>query len=128
MGAEKRQLSLDLMRFGAQAPAGIMEYLFISLMLWGKEQGYQSMDLGMAPLSGMESRFFAPLWNRIGSMVFQHGEHFYNFEGFRDYKKKFNPVWEPRYLVCPGGLLTLPYVLLRTATLISGGIKGVISK
>ena len=127
-GADKQELSLDLMRFESQAPPGIMEYLFIGLMLWGKEQGYQSMDLGMAPLSGLESRSFAPLWNRIGAMVFQHGEHFYNFEGLRDYKKKFNPIWEPRYLVCPGGLLTLPYVLVKTAGLISGGITGVISK
>jgi phosphatidylglycerol lysyltransferase len=128
LGANKQEMSLDLMRFGSQAPHGIMEYLFISLMLWGKEQGYQSMDLGMAPLSGMESRSFAPLWNRIGAMVFQHGEHFYNFEGLRDYKKKFNPLWEPRYLVCPGGFLTLPYVLIKTAALISGGIKGVVAK
>ncbi len=128
LAADKQELSLDLMRFGSQAPHGIMEYLFISLMLWGKEQGYHSMDIGMAPLSGLESRSFAPLWNRVGAMVFQHGEHFYNFEGLRDYKKKFNPLWEPRYLVCPGGFLTLPYVLIRTAALISGGIKGVIAK
>jgi phosphatidylglycerol lysyltransferase len=128
LGANKQELSLDLMRFGPEAPHGVMEYLFISLMLWGKEQGFQSMDIGMAPLSGLESRSFAPLWNRVGAMVFQHGEHFYNFEGLRDYKEKFNPLWEPRYLVCPGGFLTLPYVLLRTATLISGGIKGVITK
>ncbi len=128
LGANKQELSLDLMRFGSQAPHGIMEYLFISLMLWGKEQGYESMDLGMAPLSGLESRSFAPLWNRIGAMVFQHGEHFYNFEGLRDYKKKFNPLWEPRYLVCPGGFLTLPYVLVKTAALISGSIKGVMTK
>ncbi len=128
LGANRQELSLDLMRFGSEAPPGIMEYLFISLMLWGKEQGFQSMDIGMAPLSGLESRSFAPLWNRVGAMVFQHGEHFYNFEGLRDYKKKFNPLWEPRYLVCPGGFLTLPYVLLRTAALISGGIKGVVTK
>ncbi len=128
LGVDKQELSLDLMRYGSDAPQGIMEYLFIGLMLWGKEQGYQTMDLGMAPLSGLESRSFAPLWNRIGAMVFQHGEHFYNFEGLRDYKKKFSPHWEPRYLACPGGFLNLPYVLIKTASLISGGIKGVISK
>ncbi len=86
------------------------------------------MDLGMTPLSGMESRSFAHLWNRIGAIVFQHGEHFYNFEGLREYKQKFNPLWEPRYLVFPGSFLTLPYILLKTAALISGGIKGVIAK
>ena len=54
-------------------------------------------------------------------------EHFYNFEGLRDYKQKFDPVWEPRYLACPGGL-ALPQVLLNVSALISGGLKGLITK
>ncbi len=128
MGADRQELSLDLMRFDSQAPRGVMDFLFISLMLWGKEQGYRSMDLGMAPLSGLDNRPFAPIWNRVGAVVFQHGEHFYNFEGLREYKQKFNPRWKPRYLACPGGFLALPHVLVKIAALISGGIKGVISK
>ena len=128
MGADKQDLSFDLMRFGPQAPRGVMDFLFIGLMLWGKEQGYRSMDLGMAPLSGLDNRSFAPLWNRVGAVVFQYGEHFYNFEGLREYKQKFNPLWEPRYLACPVGLLALPQILVKIAALISGGIKGVIAK
>ena len=87
-----------------------MDYLFINLMLWGREQGYRSFNLGMAPLSGMEKRPFAPLWNRIGSAIFRHGEHFIILRGLRDYKQKYNPIWEPRYLACPGGF-ALPRVL-----------------
>ena len=126
-GSGQQELAIDLMRFDGQAQSGVMEYLFINLMLWGKEQGYQFFDLGMAPLSGLENRPFAPLWHRIGAAVFRHGEHFYNFEGLREYKEKFNPVWEPRYLACPGGL-ALPRALLNIAALISGGIKGVVGK
>ncbi len=126
-GAEKEELSLDLMRFVPEAPGGVMDYLFINLMLWGKEQGYRSFNLGMAPLAGLENRPLAPLWHRIGSVVFRHGEHFYNFEGLRAYKQKFHPEWEPRYLACPGGL-SLPRILLNVASLISGGIKGVVGK
>lgn len=126
-GTNRQEMSLDMMRFRPHAPNGIMDFLFVSLLVWGKEQGYQSFDLGMAPLSGLENRPFAPLWNRIGAVVFRHGEHFYNFGGLRDYKKKFDPVWEPRYLACPGGL-SLPRILLNVAALISGGIKGVIAK
>lgn len=126
-GAGRQELSADLMRYRPQAPNGVMEYLFISLMLWGNAQGYQSFTLGMAPLSGLENQPIAPLWNRIGAVIFRHGEHFYNFEGLRNYKEKFDPVWEPRYLACPGGL-ALPRILLNIAALISGGIKGVIAK
>jgi phosphatidylglycerol lysyltransferase len=128
MGANNQDLSFDLMRFGSLAPRGVMDFLFIGLMLWGKEQGYRSIDLGMAPLSGLDNRTFAPLWNRVGAVVFQHGEHFYNFEGLREYKEKFKPVWTPRYLACPGGLLALPRILVKISTLISGSIKGVVAK
>ena len=125
--ATREELSVDLMRFGPDAPRGTMDYLFIKLMLWGRAEGYRWFNLGMAPLSGLENRALAPLWHRMGSFLFRHGESFYNFEGLRRYKDKFDPVWEPRYLASPGGL-HLPRVLLDVSTLISGGLKELITK
>jgi phosphatidylglycerol lysyltransferase len=118
----KEELSIDLMRFGPDAPRGAMDYLFIELMLWGRSQGYRWFNLGMAPLSGLERHPLAPAWHRVGNFVFRHGEHFYNFEGLRRYKGKFDPVWEPKYLVARGGL-TLPRVLVDVSVLIAGGMK-----
>jgi phosphatidylglycerol lysyltransferase len=60
-------------------------------------------------------------------LLFRFGDHFYNFRGLRAFKEKFGPVWEPRYLASPGGL-ALPFVLTDIATLISGGIGGVIGR
>lgn len=125
--AGKAELSIDLMRHLPEAPHGIMDYLLVHLMLWGKNEGYRWFCLGMAPLSGMEASTLAPLWNRIGAFLFRHGEHFYNFQGLRQYKEKFDPQWEPRYLVSPGGR-ALPIILTHIAALISGGVKGVITK
>lgn len=127
-GAEKEELSLDLMRYVPDEESGVMEYLFVKLMLFGKAEGFRTFNLGMAPLSGLEGRPLAPLWTRVASLVFQHGEHFYNFQGLRDYKAKFDPVWEPKYLASPGGLLVLPRILTNVAALISGGVRGVVSK
>jgi len=127
LGAQKQELSPDLMRYLPEAPHGVMEYLFIQLMLWGQQEGYQWFNLGMAPLSGLEDRTLAPVWNRLGAFVFRYGEHFYNFQGLRQYKEKFDPTWEPRYLASPGGL-ALPRILANVATLISGGIKGIVTK
>jgi len=104
-----------------------MQFIFTELMLWGRAQGYRSFRLGMAPFSGLESRALAPLWTRVGALMYRYGEHFYNFQGLREYKEKFDPVWEPRYLASPGGL-ALPRVLTSVATLIGGGIKGVVAK
>lgn len=126
-GGNREELSIDLMRYRPHSPNGIMDYLFVELMLWGRQQGYRYFDLGMAPLSGLENRRYAPLWHRIGAFVFRQGEHFYNFEGLRAYKQKFDPHWEPRYLACSGGL-ALPQALLNVAALISGGLKGIIGK
>jgi phosphatidylglycerol lysyltransferase len=127
-GGDMAELSIDLMRYDpAAVPGGVMEYLFIQLMLWGKEQGVGWFDLGMAPLSGLDDRSLAPLWNRLGGFLSRHGGHFYNFEGLRQYKDKFDPVWEPRYLASPGGL-ALPVILTHLAQLISGGLKGTVTK
>ena len=126
-GAAKQELSVDLMRFGADAPRGAMDYLFIELMLWGRQQGYQWFNLGMAPLSGLERHPLAPAWHRVGNFIFRHGEHFYNFDGLRRYKAKFDPIWESRYLMAPGGI-ALPRVLIDVSRLIAGGMKEVFAK
>jgi phosphatidylglycerol lysyltransferase len=123
----REELSVDLMRHLPEAPRGVMDYLFVSLMLWGREQGYGSFNLGMAPFSGMMSRSLAPLWHRLGTFLFRHGEHFYNFQGLRQYKEKFHPVWTPRYLAAPGGF-ALPRVLTNVATLVSRGMTGVVTR
>jgi phosphatidylglycerol lysyltransferase len=127
IAAAKEEMSVDLMRYPPKAPAGIMDYLLIALMLHAKHEGYRWFNLGMAPLSGIEDRALAPLWSRMGAFVFRHGEHFYNLQGLRQYKAKFDPVWRPKYLACPGGL-TVPRVLANIATLISSGVKGVLTK
>lgn len=123
----KEELSVDLMRYSKNAPQGVMDYLFTQLLLWGKEQKYSWFNLGMAPFSGMDMRALAPLWSKLGGLIFSYGENFYNFKGLRFFKEKYNPVWEPKYLACPGGL-SLPFVLRDIAALGSGGLKGVIAK
>ena len=126
-GAGREELSVDLMRHTPEAPNGIMDFLFVSLMLWGREQGYHWFNLGMAPLAGLENRAHAPLWNRIGALVFGRGRAIYNFQGLRNFKAKFDPVWRPRYLASPGGL-ALPVILTNIAALVSGGARGVLAK
>ena len=127
LGADQSELTIDLMRYLSDAPAGVMEYLFIQLMLWGKEQGYEWFSLGMAPLSGIEAQQNAPTWNQIAAITYRHGEHFYNFQGLRQYKDKFEPEWSPKYIASVGGW-TLPLILTNVASLISGGVIGLVKK
>jgi phosphatidylglycerol lysyltransferase len=124
-GARKEELSVDLVRFLPGCPEGIMDFLFVELILWGQREGYQWFDFGMAPLAGLDDHAGAPLWSKAGALVFRHGEHFCNSQGLRQYKEKFDPQWQPEYLGCRGGL-ALPRILSNIATLISGGPSGVI--
>jgi phosphatidylglycerol lysyltransferase len=118
--AGRSELSVDLMRFAHVAPENTMDYLFLSLIAWGQANGWQSFNLGMAPLAGLPDRDLAPFWAKAGSLLFRQGGQFYNFQGLRHYKEKFHPRWEPRYLACPGGL-ALPFVLGAIAALVTGG-------
>jgi phosphatidylglycerol lysyltransferase len=119
-----RRAAVDVMRFDPGASPYTMEFLFAKLMLWAKDQGFEWLGLGMAPLSGLAGRELAPIWQRLGALVFQAGERFYNFRGLRLFKDKFKPMWEPRYLVCQGGLTPVG-VFSDTAALIAGGLRGV---
>lgn len=127
ISGNREEIAVDLMRFGADAPRAAMDFLFVELMLWGRAQGHHWLNLGMAPLAGLERHPLAPAWHRVGNFVFRYGEYFYNFDGLRRYKAKFNPSWESRYLAAPGGL-ALPRVLLDVSVLISGGVKELFAK
>lgn len=119
-------VSLDLIRFLPEAPHGTMDFLLTATMLWAKAAGYQWCDLGMAPLSGLPEHRLAPLWSRLGRLAVRHGAQFYNFDGLRKFKEKFEPVWQPAYLLCS------PWAVARCladcAALIAGGWRGIVAK
>ena len=127
MTNKKENLSVDLMRFIPNVEDGIMDYIFIKLILWGKENDYKWFNLGMAPLAGLKNKEIFPIWNKIGTFIYKNGEHFYNFKGLRQYKEKYDPVWSPRYIALTNGIY-LASVLKDIALLISGGLKGLIKK
>ena len=108
------------MRHADDTPYGTMDFLFIHLMQWGREQGYRWFSLGIAPLSGIEAHRLAPIWARASSFLYRHGDSFYGFEGLRAYKDKFSPVWEPRYIAGPYGI-GLARSLIDLQTLVGGG-------
>ena len=125
---DSRELaSLDLMRVHPDAPKLTMEFLMLGLILHYKAQGHARFSLGMVPLAGLQPRRGAPLTQRLGALVFRRGEQFYNFQGLRRFKDKFQPDWEPRYLAVPAGLDPL-VALADTAALIAGGLTGLVKR
>lgn len=125
--ANREELSIDMMRYDPYTQKGIMDFLFAELMLWGQVENYQWFSLGLAPLAGLEHGPIAPLWHKVGAALFNMGDHFYNFKGLYEYKSKYSPKWQPRYLAAPAGI-AVPMILINLTRLISGGWQGIFRK
>ncbi|CAN7456167.1 bifunctional lysylphosphatidylglycerol flippase/synthetase MprF [Phenylobacterium sp. LjRoot219] len=121
--AGRGAFSMDLMRYADDAPKNIMDYLFVELIAWGREQGYEAFEFGMAPLAGLDDRPLAPIMSRVGKLLFERGEEIYNFQGVRRYKDKYDPLWQPRYVAAPHKW-TMPLLLADVGLLSSGGMAG----
>ncbi len=119
--ASRSAFSIDLMRYVEEGPRRIMDYLFVELIQWGRDQGYAAFDFGMAPLSGLDDRPLAPMLSRVGRLIFDRGEEIYNFQGVRGYKDKYHPLWQPRYVAAPRKW-AIPLLLADVGLLTSGGM------
>jgi phosphatidylglycerol lysyltransferase len=105
------EATIDMMRHRLDAPNSTMDYLFIALMLALKEAGYRTFNLGMAPYAGVGDEPGASLEERVAHELAEHITRFGSYKGMRDYKAKFGPEWEDRFLIYQGG----PLALARTA-------------
>ncbi len=120
-------VAVDLMRYLPEEASGTMEFMFISLIEHYKAAGAEEFSLGAAPLAGLSERSIARSWIRFGRLIYRHGGVFYNFEGLRAFKQKFQPEWRPRYLALPAN--TSPLIALRdVALLIAGTTRGLVGK
>ncbi|WP_239256581.1 bifunctional lysylphosphatidylglycerol flippase/synthetase MprF [Listeria ilorinensis] len=90
--------SIDLMRYGKDAPSGIMDVLFINLFEKAKSEGYRVFNIGMAPLANVGETKFAFLGERLAGLVYRYSQGFYGFQGLRRYKDKYVNEWVQKYV------------------------------
>jgi phosphatidylglycerol lysyltransferase len=103
----------DLIRKTADAPNGVMDFILVELFKYLKSQGYQTVNLGFAPLSGLDD----PHTFTEKSMEFAYEKirSFSHYRGLRNFKEKFFPAWHNKYLVYSNDydLLQVPAVLTK---------------
>jgi len=99
--------TVDLMRHRRGVPNGLMDYLFGELMLLLRGEGYRWFSLGLAPLAGVGDRSGASILDRVAHQVYEHASAVFSFKGLRNFKAKFEPLWEERFLVYEPGLGSL---------------------
>jgi phosphatidylglycerol lysyltransferase len=99
---QANEITIDLMRHRKEMENGSMEFLFVSLLQWAREQGYHEFNLGLSSLSGVGEHADDPVVERVMHFIYEHVNQFYNFKGLHAFKEKFHPEWSPRYLIYPG--------------------------
>jgi len=102
--AGKAELSIELVRYIANMPTGILDFVLVEAILWAKGQGYRTVNLGLAPPRGLGRRDTVSRWNRFGAHLYRHGEHYSDFNELRRAKARFAPRWDPRFVSSRPGL------------------------
>jgi phosphatidylglycerol lysyltransferase len=107
---QKNELTIDLMRHYREIENGTMEFLFVKMLQWAKEKGYTTFSLGLSAIVGVGEKADDPRVEQALYTIAEYVSRFYNFKGLHNFKEKFHPLWEPRYLIYPGPA-NLPVVL-----------------
>ena len=92
---------LDAMRHRQAAQPGVMDLLISESALAFKQEGIQSVSLAVAPLADADETAATSGYGRAIRLIFEHFSQVYGYRTLFQYKKKFGPRWEPRYLVFP---------------------------
>jgi phosphatidylglycerol lysyltransferase len=109
----KNEGTYDLLRKTADAPNGIMDYILIELFNYFKANGIQYINLGFAPMSGLDDPH--NFTEKSMKFAYEKIRSFSHYKGQRDYKDKFNPRWKDKFLIYTNDydLLQVPGVLAK---------------
>lgn len=102
-------LTLDLMRYVPEAPKFIMDFLIAKSLLRLQQEDYRQASLANAPLANVSPEDELTMLDRGVRLLFENLHGIYEFKSLFQFKKKFNPTWEGRYLAFPS-LETLPRI------------------
>lgn len=89
---------LDLMRRRPGSVPGVVEACIVAVTEALGRDGVRRFSLGLAPLGGLNPRR-GPLAERTLGLIARLARPAYDADGLAFFKGKFDPSWEPRYLV-----------------------------
>jgi phosphatidylglycerol lysyltransferase len=105
------EATYDLIRKTSEAPGGVNDALIITLIDYCKLNNYKYLNLGLAPLSGIDQAKDLP--EKTLKFAYEKLQQFRHYRGLRDFKEKFLPDWQNKYLIYENhyDLISLPNVL-----------------
>jgi len=96
-----RAAVLDAMRYRRSAPPGVIDVLISESALAFKREGLEALSLAVAPMANADEQASPTPYDRAVRLIFEHFSQVYGYRTLFQFKKKFAPRWEPRYLVFP---------------------------
>lgn len=105
------EATYDLIRKIADAPSGVIDALLIALIHYCKSENIKYLNLGLAPLSGIDQASGLP--EKTLKFAYEKLQQFSHYRGLRDFKEKFSPEWTNKYLIYENhyDLISLPNAL-----------------
>lgn len=95
---DNKTLSIDLMRFKNIELNGIMDFIFVKLFEYGKENGYEFFNLGLVPLADVGESKYSFIREKIAYQIFMNGNFIYSFKGLKKFKDKYATKWDDKYI------------------------------
>lgn len=87
----------DLIRKTEDAPGGNMDILLLRFMDYCREEGFDMLNMGLAPLSGFDKK--KGMIETTISFLYNKHYSFRSSRGLRDFKEKYEPHWVEKYIV-----------------------------
>jgi phosphatidylglycerol lysyltransferase len=100
------EASYDILRSAATAPTNTIDYLMLNYIDYVGKQGYSRLNMGFAPLTGLDPKSSEDRSTIDGLLhfVYDNADRFYSFQGLARFKSKYEPEWESRYIIYRGNL------------------------
>ncbi|MCS4485383.1 bifunctional lysylphosphatidylglycerol flippase/synthetase MprF [Staphylococcus americanisciuri] len=95
----KTTISVDLIRWDRGIELPFMDGLYLHMILWAQSAEYERFNMGMATLSNVGQVPYGHMKEKVVGRFYEHFNGLYSFQGLRQYKSKFGPNWESRYLI-----------------------------
>jgi phosphatidylglycerol lysyltransferase len=103
---DKQEANFDLLRHTQGSLGNINDYLLMSFIDILSSEGYQRLNLGLCPLTGLHEPDTdkTSLIDGVLRFAYANGDRFYSFSGLYRFKAKYEPSWRDRYIAYQGGV------------------------
>jgi len=107
------EATYDLIRNAQGTPNGLIEFLMAEMFFYLKAQGFKSVNLGLAAMSGITEGQNLP--EKSIKFAYEKIRAFSHYKGLKEFKDKFGPVWKSKYLIYSNDydLFSVPTALKR---------------